>query len=165
VTDYRERLKHILKEDASPKVGIWYYLWLKPNWKLVMLPSKIDEKTIPHVKAWFLSFVEDLAEHYKLSEVQKTRLKDVPWCMPRGRVDYLNLATGKPLLEGNFNIYHGGDFPSNLSQEGEIKKIISEFDLTSLHLQGRVQVVQNEHEKMDPQHQKEAQAILGPIPY
>ena len=130
-----------------------------------MMPTKIDEKAIPHMKAWFLSLVEDLVEHYKLSEEQKVKLQEIPWCMPRGRVDCLNLTSGKPLTEGRFIVYHGGDFPSSFSQDGEIKKIISEFDLTSLHLQGRVQITQIEHEKMDPAHQQAAQEILGPIPY
>ncbi|MDP1712451.1 MAG: hypothetical protein Q8K86_08340 [Candidatus Nanopelagicaceae bacterium] len=161
----RERLEHVLKEDASPKIGIWYYLWLKPSWRVQMLPVKIDEKAVPHMKAWSLSLVEDLAEYYGLLREQKEKLQELPWCMPRGRVDYLNLATGKPLLEGKFVVYHGNDFPTKFSQEGEIKKIISEFDLTSLHLQDRVQVIQHEHERMNPQHQKEAQEILGPIPY
>jgi len=144
-------------------LGIWYYVYLKPTWVLRVFPRKIGSPNLPHMKAWTLMVVEEIARHYHLSEEQKKELADLPWCMPRGRVDDVDLDTGKP-LNGDFAVYHGNDFPVG-TKDGEIKRIIGRLNLSPLVFQYRVLLVEHKHEKMDEEHKKKAQAILGPIPY
>ena len=151
-----------IKEDSSPKIGIWYYLWFKPNWKLWTMPMK-ENKDWSHGEVWSASLCEDLGNHYRLSPSDRDRLRNLPYGLPRGRVDVRELIQGRPA--GGWHVYHGDDFPSGLFKESELKKIIGLFDLTRLALQDQVKIVVVEHEKMSKSDKEEIQKILGPIPY
>jgi hypothetical protein len=151
-----------IKEDSTPKIGIWYYLWLKPHWKLWTMPLT-EDKNWSHYEVWNAVLAEDVAKHHGLDDDQTERLKDVAYGMPRGRIDVKDLALGRPT--GNFTIYHGDDFPSSLSKESELKKIIGRFDLTRLALENKVKIEVVDHEKMSESDKEQIQQIIGPITY
>jgi hypothetical protein len=56
-------------------------------------------------------------------------------------------------------LFHGNDFP--LPPKAEIKKLIGIFDLTGLALAGKVEAIEVDHEKMDPNHQATIASIIG----
>jgi len=156
---FEERLdKVLLKEDRKPKTGIWYYLWLKPKWKL--WTYTYEDKHPSHLEAWQI-LAEDIANHYNLSDEKLEELKEVPYGLPRGRVDN-NIPDFPTFFTSNkWYILHGDDFP--LSKAGEIKRIVSIFNLVYVVNDVEVKVIG--HEMMDPKHQERIQEILGPIPY
>ena len=164
MSNLEERLEKAfgIKEDSTPKIGIWYYLWLKPNWKLWTMPLT-EEKNWSHYEVWNGAIAEDLAKHYGLNDNQMERLKDVAYGFPRGRVDVKDLISGRPA--GGFTIYHGDDFPSKLSKESELKKIIGKFDLTRLALENKIKIEVIDHEKMSESDKDAIQNLIGPVPY
>lgn len=149
-----------IKEDSAPKIGIWYYLWLKPNWKLWTMPMK-ENQDWSHGEVWSAALAEDVAKHYGLNSDQTEELKNAPYGLPRGRVDVRDLIMGRPT--GGFHVYHGDDFP--LPKESELKKIIGKFDLTRLTLENKVKIEVHDHEKMSESDKETIQNLIGPIPY
>ena len=151
-----------LKEDTAPKLGIWYYLWLKPKWKLWTMPLGAEDRPWTHPEAWEV-LAEDLGKHYQLDQERVELVKGLHYALPRGRVDTKELETGKQL--GRITLYHGDDFPSGLSREGELKRIIAQFDLTKLALHDQIDALFARHKTMDANQQRMLQEVIGPIPY
>ena len=167
MTNFSERLdkilaqKNLVREDQAPHTGIWYYLWLKPKWKLWTYPY-VDGKEYSHYEVW-QTLAEDVAKHYNLDSDQLSELQELPYAFPRGRVDTSDiLATnqlGIPSQSGKYYILHGDDFP--MSKDGEIKKIISIFNLIGPATRGQVEEKAVEHEMTDPKHVEAIKRIIG----
>ena len=166
MTDFSARLdkvlaqKNLLREDQTPHVGIWYYLWLKPKWQLWTYPY-IDKQP-SHYEVWQV-LAEDVAKHYNLNSNQLIELQELPYCFPRGRVDTSDLLVRDPLSSpsksGKWWLLHGDDFP--LSKDGEIKKIISIFNLIGPANRGLVEERVATHEMIDPKHVEAAIKLIG----
>jgi hypothetical protein len=148
----------------EPNIGIWYYIWLKPNWELRFLLRKLDDpKNVGHVKFW-QSLVEEIDKHYSLTDEGISTLRGLPYGMPRGRVELKDATAGRVLTPQTvFVLYHGNDFP--LPKQAEIKTLITSFDLVPFALEHRVIDAFTDHETTVEEHRKKTQEILGPIPY
>ncbi|MDP1712424.1 MAG: hypothetical protein Q8K86_08205 [Candidatus Nanopelagicaceae bacterium] len=156
-------LAGVMSEDAAPRIGIWYYLWLKPEWVLKAMPVKIGGPGIQHYKVWSV-LAEEAAKHFNLNDEQLRVVARLPYSMPRGRVDYRDLKTGA--AQRRFILYHGNDFPSTLDVAAETRRIIGEFNLTSQLLNHQNVGPQfDEHETMLIKQQEELRKVLGDIPY
>ena len=66
-----------------------------------------------------------LMNWYKLDAKKRMGLSELPTSMPRGSVI---------LDQGRYGTYHGDDFPKGLTQEAEIKKIVSGFGCPGIYL-------------------------------
>ncbi len=109
-----------------------------------------------HFEYWKKTVVPMLMDWYKLNERKRRKLSELLASMPRGRV---------LLDEGRYGIYHGDDFPKGLSQEVEIKKIVSGFGLSRYLILKRVDVKFEPHECMDKKQQTALRKLIGKIPY
>lgn len=134
--------------------GIWYYVWLKPNWHL----SVQYGDQVQHYFQWRDIVVPLLVDHYKLSHEQAEKLSPIHTAMPRGRV--VGEFYGR-----EFTMAHGGDFPRGQSEQGEIKRLMGVFNLSKMAVLGKVKVITHDHEKMTTDHKKRLQKIIGKVPY
>jgi hypothetical protein len=146
-----QNLSKVLSEDQTPHTGIWYYLWLKPTWKLWTYPY--INRAPGHFEVWPI-LVELIATHYNLKPNETSILKEQYRCFPRGRIDKGDLKN-----PDKYFICHGDDFP--IDKNGEIYKIISIFNLTIPQLHGLVEIVCDAHEKTDPKHINIAKMLIG----
>jgi hypothetical protein len=161
MNDFREKLEKTLgrkiSEDRRPKAGIWYYLWLDPKWELWTYTYTDQDENIAHYEAWQV-LADKIATHYKITDKEQIeKLKEAYLGMPRGRVDSAD-TLGIEAHKGKWMIFHGNDFP--LPPKAEIKKLIGIFDLTGLALAGKVEAIEVDHEKMDPNHQATVASVL-----
>jgi hypothetical protein len=142
----------------KPSEGIWYYVYLKPHWKLFTIPFEKD-KDFLHMEMWSNIVVPELIKHYKIEEFQeKEDLTNLVYSLPRGRVVHTAKDT--------WVLYNGNDLPKSLSRSSEEKKIISSFGLTSLLLSKKnVEFAFDEHEQMEPRQKEELQEIIGKVDY
>ncbi len=146
------KAKHNPGIEDDPTGGIWYYVWLKPKWELVILHG--EEKL--HLDMWFDHVIPLLKKKYKLPAKQRVKLGDLTYSMPRGRVT--------EVVEGGesvFLIRHGDDFPEGVRKESELKKIVAYFGLTNRAVEYEV----DPHETMVPEEQDDLEAIIGSVPY
>jgi hypothetical protein len=115
--------------------GYWYYVWLRPRWRLCMFT---DDGC--HVVAWRKKIVPMLLRHYrrKLNADQLSDLKNAYRAMPRGRLLEMN--------RGEFMLAHGRDFPGD---EGvEFDRWVSMLKLTAALSVGKAWSAYQEHETM-----------------
>jgi hypothetical protein len=165
----------IIKETRRmPTAGIWYYVWLKPKWELVVFPA-LDENgekeygDLSHLEAWMNYLVPRLVSHYKLklSSEQLEQLTDAYRGVPRGRVDISDdlVHGGVPVGPSVWFMFHGNDFPKGKSAESELGKIMSELRIAGFAASGKIQVKFSDHETMVPEHQVVVQQFLGELPY
>jgi hypothetical protein len=140
--------------EDDPEDGIWYYVWLKPKWELVILHGK----DVLHLDMWFDHVMPLLKKKYKLTKSETVRLGDIPYSLPRGRITEF-VERG----ESTFFIRHGDDFPKGLRKESELKKIVAYFGLTNRTRQVEYEV--DPHEAMVRGEQDDLEAIIGPVPY
>ena len=138
----------------KPEEGIWYYIWMKPNWKLVDLQGGDNM----HGELWQDLVHHRIKDHYKLTLEQVDVLEDASQGVPRGRV---------VLERDKYVFYHGGDFPTGKSTDAEKKKLIGLFNLTCFYLEdkNRVEFRFAEHYKMDPDEQEIVKSVLGEVSY
>jgi len=140
------------KDLAEPSEGIWYYVWFKPAWELMIW----DGPQRSHWTEWE-GVAALLAGHYKIQGAsEQSLLLPLQHSLPRGRVVYNN---------GAYILCHGDDFPSCYSKEGQVKTLISAFGLSKQALLGQVNDAVAQHEKMDEREKVALQAIIGPVPY
>jgi hypothetical protein len=165
----------IIKETRRmPTSGIWYYVWLKPRWELVVFPE-LDENgekeygDLAHLEAWMNYLVPKLVSHYglKLTDVQLDQFTDAYRGVPRGRVDISDdLVHGDvPKGQSVWYILHGNDFPKGKNAESELGKIMRELRIAGFAASGRVQMKFSEHETMVGSHCELLRQFLGEIPY
>jgi hypothetical protein len=159
--------KNIIREDAAPHTGIWYYLWLKPQWKLWTYPYHDVKKQWSHFEIW-QELCKTVESHYAVGHIEE--MQELPYCFPRGRVDTSDiLTTGEqmlrnevkdPVMPAEYYLLHG-DWPSALSPAGELKKIISLFNLIGPANRNLVHVKETKHEMTDPKHVEAMENLIG----
>jgi hypothetical protein len=165
----------IIKETRRmPTAGIWYYIWLKPQWELIVFPA-LDENgekeygDLAHLEAWMNYLVPKLVTHYglKLTKEQLEQLTDAYRGVPRGRVDISDdlIHGGTPKGPSMWFIFHGNDFPKGKNIESELGKIMRELRIAGFAASGKIQTKYSEHETMVESHQKVLQQLLGEIPF
>jgi len=151
-----EDLKKLnLKEDTRPSEGIWWYVWLKPRWRIEAF--KVTEYgELNHSDVWPKYVAPMIAAHYKVpigSEVYNS-LAEVYASMPRGRVEE---------RDGRWVFNYGDDFP--VDPKKAQMQLPGEFELYRHLLAGKVVFRVSEHEGMIEDDKDIIQRIIGKIPY
>ena len=160
--EFDNKLNSVLSENTRPSEGIWYYIYLKPewgflHWKFTEYPTAYD-----HPKVWVDYVLPVLVKHYKLTDDQTDKLKPLYYSMPRGRINHLAFLPGHS-SSGRWVVAHGRDFP--LDEDSELKNIVNAFNLSGLVLWKMVDFEVADHEKMSKRHMEDIQKIIGPVPY
>jgi hypothetical protein len=133
----------------APMQGPWYWVYLNPKWKLFAFPAVDQESSLGHSEAW-LKVADAIAAHYRIRDSRLlAELRELPYCMPRGRVCRLP--------DGRWVAWHGHDRPVAWSG----KQIVKAFGL-----RGRpVSFEFDEHEKTLREERRAIDGIIGPVPY
>jgi hypothetical protein len=156
-------LKNMKKAKKTPKPsgGIWFWVWLKPRWELVVyLAAEYKELgEVTHEAAWGMYTAGKVASHYHIDE-DDHEIRNAYAGMPRGRVAHV----GKKWV-----FYHGDDTPSvllmGLSKVEIQQVIISRFNLTKQALAGQVEFKFDEHETMQEDDRAIVKKYIGDVPY
>lgn len=156
--------RHKLNEDRRPSPGIWYYIYLAPEWKRLAFRYIEYPKVPDHPTAWQEYVVPALTTHYKLTPEQARQLEDLPYAMPRGRVDLTANQPNDP-ISNKWLMSFGNDFPAGLDVETEKGRLINDFNLANFACRDMVIFTVHEHEKMTLKHKDAIQKIIGPVPY
>ena len=150
----------IIKTSSRPAPGLWYYVWDGEKWELMVWKAH-ESSMSGHAEIWESVIAPSLAGKLGLPPSKARQLAEIPYCVPRGRVD----ATGTPdkVLAGEYDwrLYHGNDFPAGLGREAEERKLISAFDLTGPLIRGLAKFEVAPHEMMLPQHRQKFQELTG----
>ena len=149
----------LLKEDRRPSAGIWYIIWLKPNWVLRTY-SENDFPNVDHFTIWDRALHIEVADYYKINE---KKIQNLTYAFPRGRVVYRN-KRGRPVsvsmtsdMTGKWFLYHGNDSPGGISKWK--KKLITEFNLGGFL--GNITWNYEEHECMQREDVHQMSSIIG----
>lgn len=154
----------IIKTSSRPSSGIWYYIWNGDKWELMVW--KTHEAFSGYPEAWEGAIAPALAQKLGLDSRKSRQLAEIPYCMPRGRVDATGLPEQPFSSDYDWRLYHGGDFPSGLDKEAEERKLVSAFDLTGPFVCGKAKFEIVPHEKMLADHQAKFEQITGlKVPY
>lgn len=145
-------MKNNATANGDPREGVWYWVYLKPHWQLVVEFSD----TTTHPNLWQKKVTPAIAKHYKLKKEAAAILAHLHYAMPRGRVVLWE--------DGKAYVGHGSDSPRSL-RSSALKTIISTFGLSRLMVVGRVVVTAEDHEKMDRRQKTEIQKLIGKVPY
>jgi hypothetical protein len=149
--------KELLLESQEPSPGIWYILWLKPNWELFTY-KETEFPNVDHSRVWTAALHIKVAEHYKIDE---RKVKNLVYAFPRGRVVYRN-KRGRPIdintdKTGKWYLYHGRDFPGGISKWK--KKIISEFNIAGFL--DKIEWDYDDHERMQRDDVLKMSSLIG----
>jgi hypothetical protein len=146
----------MLVEDTRPSEGIWYYVYLKPIWKLYVFKAT-EYGDMTHVDAWSKYLADIVAKHYKVNPdkvIGAESLRTAYLCMPRGRVFQDQ--------KGKWIFNHGNDFPVPIKKA---KKLLpAEFELTKQALQKMVEFRFEDHEVQDPHDVHIFKTLVGQSP-
>lgn len=146
--------------------GIWYYVYLEPDWRLETWRADEHGEDVDHLGVWRTYLVPVLKDHYKLDDRAAERLKGLAYGVPRGRLDQTESEVrGRP---GDWVFYHGQDFPSGLTEESERRKLMSAFGLSRLAAKApdKIRFELSKHEQMVPEEKDQLGKILKvAIPY
>jgi hypothetical protein len=158
--------KKVMQEDARPSPGIWYYLWLKPEWKRIIV-RYTDYGPYGHPEFWEEYIAHEILSFYKIEKSKLDQVADLCYSMPRGRVERMPdtgimMANEKP---GVWYMDYGGDIPSSLNAEAEQRRLISEFNLSGFANRDMVEFRVVNHEKMLGEHKEKLQKLIGDISY
>ncbi len=149
--------------------GIWYYLFLHPDWRLETFRTDEYGEGVDHFHVWGRHLVPILKQHYKLDARVSGKLRELAYGMPRGRVDRIAPEIHKVgERPGDGVFFHGKDFPRALTLESEKRKLISAFGLSRVAAANpdKIRFELARHEKMIPEEQKQVQDLLKVrIPY
>jgi hypothetical protein len=154
---------------SGPMVGPFYYVYLKPHWKIVAFahPSG-GEESYDHSQLWESVVSMIITKHYGLDKDQSSDIDNLIYCMPRGRVVFQQPKDPKyHTTRGRFVIYTGADMPKSINRIKVRKDIMSKFNLlaTSLDQPERVVFADDEHEVMQEDDKRISQGIIGKVPY
>ena len=146
---------------ARPSAGVWYYVFDGVAWGLRCWRANEAPYT-GHPEVWEHVIVPELAMLLGLDGFKAALVGQLPYCMPRGRVD----ATLDEDGSYNWVLYHGGDFPGTLDLESERRKLVSYFNLTGPFLNGKAKFAEVGHEKMLEQEKAKFREATGiSVPY
>jgi hypothetical protein len=127
---------------GKPLQGPWYMLYLKPKWVLRCMPMP-ELEFIGHPEFWNELVDREIVPFYKITDRSKiAELKNIPYCMPRGRVGN---SSKKYSGRMEWVASYGVDF--NYTKE-EKAAILSQFNLYSQMLNGQVRFLPDDHEVM-----------------
>jgi hypothetical protein len=155
--EMQKKAASMLKEASAPKDGIWYWAFIKPEWKLITwaFPAK-DKKNVNHIELWPKVCQSILAPHYKWTQSQLREAMALPYSMPRGRVTAEMLEEkGQSLTY--FFIRHGNDTPP----PHNINEVISTYDLSLHVLEGLAELIYDPEETMVAEEQKAMATLIG----
>lgn len=138
--------------DEGAREGIWYLVWLKPRWQVV-----IDNTGMNHYDLWQHEIIPVLKKHYKLSKNEAAELSMYHAGMPRGRIIQ---DSPDRWLAG-----HGGDWPAGVSEEAVLKGVYGKLGLSKQAMLGQIDAGEVVHETMDLSEQEAVQDIIGRIPF
>ena len=146
-----------IRESIMPSEGIWYIIYLKPNWVLKTY-KEIDFPDCAHAQMWEDDLSHVVADHYK---VPQKKLASLPYAFPRGRIANLNPGRGITTPSDRYGdkwvVYYGKDLPGG---DGKWKaKILSSFDLSSFI--GRVEWKLDDHEITQEEDVAEMVGLIG----
>ena len=141
-------------------VGPFYFVYLRPRWKLYAKPTDSEAETLGHPEFWRQLCTDQFAPHYSIRDERVIiRLRELCYAMPRGRCSQdLRRRKASPAL---WTIYHGGDFPDGHSNEHWAAAILAAFNMKKC----QAQFTFDEHETMQADDQERLQQIVGRIPY
>lgn len=154
IIDHADRIFNKRKQDAqswakkvglkktagAPKQGPYYWLFspTKKRWYLETMPREGDLDTVDHPTMWkYIS--QDLANEYRLDPYKARTLQNLPYSMPRGRVQVVPNRRSRK----NWVVYYGNDFPMTDAMK---KQILNDFDLSEQWQAGLVRFLPDEHE-------------------
>jgi len=148
-----------LRESAKPSAGIWYWVWLKPEWVLQTYKD-VDFPDVIHVTIWEEFLAGKVAEHYGVSVRQ---LLPLSYAFPRGRVVHVRPTKKEISLpsddRGQWTFYHGNDAPGGL--ERWKKKLVHSFSLNEMV--GAIDWKLDDHERRSREEVREIEALIGKI--
>ncbi len=127
---------------GKPLQGPWYMLYLKPNWVLRCMPMP-EMEFMGHPAFWSGLVDKDIVPFYKINDPKiVAQLKNIPYCMPRGRVGY-----GQKKFSGRIEWVAsiGVDFKYTPAQKAAI---LTQFNLYAQMLNGQVRFLPDDHEVM-----------------
>lgn len=146
----RRHHSRVIKEYSGPQTGS--YFWLPtPDGKWV-LDTYFDSElpNTMHSDMWWKYAIDRLGHYWKKdTDVLRKKIGKEYTAVPRGRIVYYN---------GVYKLFHGNDIPTGA---GGTKKILGAFNLYSLWREGKVQIMEDEHETMLPGDPEKLQRILG----
>lgn len=157
----RERMRiqaeTMLKTAGEPKNGIWYWVWLKPQWKLLTwaFPAR-EKKDELHINVWPKIVTSIITPHYGLSQQQATLALELPYSMPRGRVT-AEVMEDEGKQTTYFFIRNGSDIPT---PDGK-KRIENDFNLTLHLLEGLAEWIYDSEETMVKAEEEQMSQIIG----
>ncbi len=158
-----------LLEKEKLVTGIWYYVYLDPDWTLLTFRTDDHGEGVDHLGVWGTHIVTLLKAHYKLDDRTAGRIRETAYGMPRGRVDRIEPDIHKVgERPGDWMFYHGEDFPTGLTEESEHRKLISAFGLSRLAAKApdKIRFEPSKHERMVPEEKALLQKLLNlNIPY
>jgi hypothetical protein len=140
-----ENHKLLNEESDVPVEGIFYYIWLKPNWQFVSFTVNCESCTT-HPDLWERIAVPSLIKHYRVKETpfNVVHLNSAFTAMPRGRV--VGPSQG-------FWIMDYGPLPKTLSENLLRIEVANRFGLTRSRVEGKVKfITDDEHYIPEPQH-------------
>ena len=96
-----KRSRPIEEPRPDPAAGVYYWIWLAPEWRLIAFPRTMWPEVATHADAWAIC-ARKMAARYGLNDRERAELEGIPRALPRGRV-----ALSPP----GFRVHHGGDAP------------------------------------------------------
>jgi len=142
---------------GKPMQGPWYMVYLKPNWVLRAMPMP-DDQFMDHVDHWPQIVDRDIVPFYKIKDPSViAKLKEIPYCMPRGRVSN---TTSRFSQRPQWSAFHGMDF--NYSKQ-EKAAILAQFNLYAQMLNGQVRFAPDDHEVMQQYDHEQFLRLVTPL--
>jgi len=152
------------KTSTVPSIGPWYWLYLRPFWRLVAHPVNSEADNLDHPEFWRRLCVEIIAPHYSIKTPKKLEvLAQLCYAMPRGRCSKTLLRRGSGAQ--SFILCYGRDFPTGVTEESAKKALLKYFGLMAADRRGIVKMAFDEHERMLVDDCARIQEIIGAVPY
>jgi hypothetical protein len=61
----------------DPSAGVYYWIWLAPNWRLIAFPRTMHPEVVTHADAW-AACARKMAAHYGLNDRERMELEGIP---------------------------------------------------------------------------------------
>ena len=149
----RKRAAAKQKRTALPHAGIWYWVFLAPEWKLFTWDFPVrDRIDFLHVQVWPDLVRNHLRPHYGLSEKAIKAASELPYSFPRGRVTAIAENAAFYLF-----VRHGNDTPV---PDG-LRQVESKFNLARHIMEGLAEEIYDPHETMVAEQRARMEAILA----
>lgn len=151
----QKKAEKLVKKAAMPHDGIWYWIYLKPNWKLISYDFPIKDRIdFLHINVWRDLVSNHLAPFYKWNKDVISIAQELPYGTPRGRVSAERIDN-----LSYFFIRHGNDtpIPKGLDQ------IIEKYNLKIQMLEGLAEFIYDPHETMVKEQQQKLRELMNVV--